>query len=117
MRCTVEDVVTQTSATVSTSTALQAWVNAGDGSSKGFASLLFYLINQDATSSVTMVIETSEDGVHPDQAAISITATPGKQVSHEVGPYQLRSYWRLSATTSGSNVPVKFGIRGAPRIS
>lgn len=70
-------------------------------------SILFALINLDSTNSVTLRLETSQDGTHPDgSAAQEVTAGPGQQASMEIGPRPVRRYWRLSAYTSSPSFPV-----------
>lgn len=83
--------------------------------------LLFTLVNLDETNSVTMIIETSEDGTHPDAANVwTLVAPPGKQVSYEHGPGQIRKYWRISAHTASPGYPtvnVQWAVKGVTRRS
>jgi hypothetical protein len=102
-------------ASVSTLTVLKAFTNLGSD----YHTLLFVVINTDDTDTVTVTIETSEDGVHPDGTSIwTLTAAPGKQASMEVGPGLLRRYWRMSANTDSPGFPtaaVTWCIRGVNR--
>ena len=108
------DTVTSGSATVSTLTVLKAFTNFGSD----YHTLLFYVRNDDAADTVTVTIETSEDGVAPDAVSVwNLTCTPLKQVSLEVGPGLLRRYWRISAATADPypSAAVTWGIRGVSR--
>jgi hypothetical protein len=100
---------------VSTLTVLKAFTNLGST----YHTLLFCLQNTDVSNSVTVTIETSEDGVYPDAAVLwTLNCPPQKQVSLEVGPGLLRRYWRLSANTAGPSYPTvaaSWCVRGVHR--
>lgn len=110
-----EYIVEPTTTNVSTLTVLKAFEAFGST----YHTLLFVLINNDASNSVTMTVETSEDGTHPDANLIwNVTCPAGKQVSVEVGPGVLRRYWRLSGTGVVPSYPttsVTWAIRGVHR--
>lgn len=110
-----EHIVPVTTADVSTLTVLKAFEAMGST----YHTLLFILVNNDASNSVTMTVETSEDGLHPDANLLwNVTCPAGKQVSVEVGPGTLRRYWRLSATSAGPSYPTvstTYSIRGVHR--
>lgn len=92
-------------------TVLKAFTNLGSG----YHTLLFALQNTDASNSVDMVIETSEDGVFSDTTKWTISTPAQKQGSLEVGPGLLRRFWRISAVTAGPTVAVKWAVRGIHR--
>jgi hypothetical protein len=103
------------SVNVSTLTVLKAFTNLGSE----YHVLLFAVVNESGTDPVTVIIETSEDGVHPDGVSVwTLEAEPDKQVSLEVGPGLLRQYWRISAHTEDPaypTAPVRWAIRGVSR--
>lgn len=84
---------------------------------EGFKTLLFTVVNLDSSNSVTMILETSQDGIHPDDdKTYLVSAGPGKQASNEVGPCPLRRWWRISAQTQSPTFPivaVKWQISGS----
>lgn len=102
---------------VSTLTVLKAFTRLGNE----YHTLLFVLVNLDVTNEVSMIVETSEDGVHADSVAVwTLNAAPGKQASFEIGPGQTRSYWRLSAQTESPSFPtvnVQWAVKGVTRRS
>jgi hypothetical protein len=82
--------------------------------------LLFAIINLDSTNPVTMRVESSEDGIHPDVDFTEVVAPPGQQASIEVGPAPVRSYWRVSAYTQSPaypTVPVKVRVASSSSFS
>jgi hypothetical protein len=83
------------------------------------SSLLFAVVNLSATNTLHMVIDTSEDGTHPDGTnQIVVDVAPGYQGSYEVGTLQIRKYFRLSAYTDSPAFPVasaNWYIRGVAR--
>jgi hypothetical protein len=97
---------------VSTLTPLSSWIYMLD-----FVTGLFAVQNLDVTNNVTLIVETSQDGVHPDVVNFQATAPPGDQASYEVGPKFIRSYFRLSAVTDDPfpTVSVNWQIVGLPR--
>ncbi len=78
--------------------------------------LLFSVQNVDPTNTVTVFIETSEDGESVDTALVyTYTLEPGQQASLQVGPDQIRTYYSLSAQTLGPSFPtaqVTWKLRG-----
>lgn len=100
---------------VSTLTVLKAFTNLG----WDYHTLLFVMVNKSASDNVTMLVETSEDGVYPDGLVKwERVAAPLKQVSLELGPWIMRRYWRVSAYSDSPGfptVPVSWSIRGAYR--
>jgi hypothetical protein len=102
---------------VSTLTVLKAFTNLGST----YHTLLFIIQNTDALNGVTFVVETSEDGVYPDQHVIWTIACPAsKQATVEVGPGLLRRYWRISAYSAGPGYPTvacKWAVRGVHRTT
>lgn len=101
---------------VDTLTVLKAFTALGGE----YHTLLFTLVNLGADP-VTFIVETSEDGTHADSVAVwTLTATAGKQASLEIGPGQIRKYWRISAHTTSPAYPtaaVQWAIRGVTRRS
>lgn len=85
---------------VSTLTPLTSWVLLID-----FAKVLFVMQNLDATNNVSLIVETSEDQVHPDAEFWRATAPAGEQVSYEVGLKETRQYFRMSAVTDAPTFP------------
>jgi hypothetical protein len=109
-----ETITDSTTTSVSTLTVLKNWTDLGGTHNQ----LLFWLSNTDATNYVDLFIETSEDGVRPDIHVETVRVPAGKQGSKEIGPFQLRRYWRVSAQTVSPVFPtavVKWGIRGVSR--
>lgn len=108
-------IVPTTITNVSVLTALLAYSNLG----QAYSALLFALVNNGA-SPVTLFIDTSEDGAAIDAAAQqTLTAAPGQQCSLEVGPEQMRSFFRLTAQTVGPAWPVSacsWTVLGRPRM-
>lgn len=80
--------------------------------------LLFYVLNQSATETVTATLETSEDGVLADSdRTYTLTAPPSTQASQEV-QLPLRTYWRLSASTASptfNTASVRWGVKAGRR--
>lgn len=114
MRLIPRTVLGPTQAVVTEDTVLMDWINGGD-----LYQILFYVANLDLTQSVTMVIETSETGSHPDINAPSIVVPPGRQGSLEIGPAQLRRWWRLLASSESPGftpASVIWGVRGCERL-
>lgn len=83
-----------------------------------YRAILFTVVNLDLTSVVTALLETSEDGVHPDDGfdqLITLEVNPGMQRSWQVGGDKLRKFYRLSAHTLSPGYPaatVKFRVSG-----
>jgi hypothetical protein len=102
---------------VSTLTVLKAFTNLGSY----YHTLLFVVQNTDNTNTVTVTIETSEDGVYADQHVLwSLSCPAQKQASLEVGPGLLRRYWRISANSQGPGYPtvaLKWAVRGVHRTT
>lgn len=100
---------------VSTLTTLLAFTDLGAHHS----ALLFAVMNLSETESVNVKIDTSEDGVHPDDyRSHLIVAPPGMQASLEIGPILLRRYFRLAAYTTSPAFPtayVQWTVRGVTR--
>lgn len=100
---------------VSTLTVLKAFTNLGSA----YHTLLFCLQNTDNSNNVTLLVETSEDGVYPDTNVKWTIACPAqKQASVEIGPGLLRRYWRVSAYSDSpgyATVAVKWAVRGVHR--
>lgn len=103
------------STNVSTLAVLKAFANLGSN----YHTLLFCVQNLDLANSVTVIIETSEDGIYPDALVLwTLTCPAQKQVSLEVGPGLLRRFWRISAHTASPGfptVPVTWTVRGVHR--
>lgn len=115
MRYIAEDLAPRASANVSTLTTLVDWHDYG----ARYHMLLFYLINNDVSNDCFLVIQTSEDGVHPDVNSPTVTVAPQSQGSLEVGHQQIRKYWRLLAKTNSLTYPtvnVSYGVRGCDRL-
>lgn len=78
--------------------------------------LLFAVINMSEADPVTVLIDTSEDGVADDQDShAELAIQPGKQGSLEIGPLQTRRFFRLTAHTAEPDYPtalVKWTIKG-----
>jgi len=83
--------------TLTTLLQFQTWTN--------LDSLLVALVNLDTTNPVTLRVETSEDGIHPDDEYFEKVAPAGKQASIEIGPSARRTYWRVSAYTASPAYP------------
>lgn len=115
MRFIPRTIIPDTGVSVSTATIIYDWNNLGGE----YYQILFYLVNNDLTNACTLIIETSEDGVHPDINATSIVIPPGNQGSLEIGPEQLRRFWRLTAHSPSPGYPdisVTWGSRGCERL-
>jgi hypothetical protein len=102
-------------ADVSTLTVLKAFTNLGSS----YHTLLFCVQNTDAVNDVTLVVETSEDGVYPDASVVWVVSCPAqKQATVECGPGILRRFWRVSAHSADPEYPVvavKWAVRGVHR--
>ena len=100
---------------VATLTVLKAFTNLGSS----YHTLLFVLQNTDNANAVTLLVETSEDGVYPDTSVKWTVVCPAqKQASVEVGPGLLRRFWRDSAYSDGpgyATVLCKWAVRGVHR--
>lgn len=103
-----------TEAVVSTLTSLL-----GFASLSNYSALLLVMVNVDPTVPVTFVVDTSEDGEHPEpERTYTLEAGPGEQVSVEVGVPNLRRYWRIAAHTKSPDFPdamVKWCVLGTAR--
>lgn len=80
-----------------------------------YRNLLFTFVNTDATNSVTITVETSQDGTHPDINVYTYVLPAGKQCSLEVSPPKLRRYFRASGQTAGPTVATTYQIEGGRR--
>lgn len=100
---------------VSTLTPLVEWTSVTD-----FVKALFALQNTDGVNGVSLIVETSEDGVHPDAEFWRAIAPAGDQVSYEIGPKEMRKFYRMSAVTASPGFPtvaVNWQMRGLPLAS
>lgn len=69
--------------------------------------LLFAVRNLDAAQTVFLLVETSEGASYIDEAnSFLLEIAPETQNSFEVGPYSLRSHFRISAYTTSPAFPV-----------
>ena len=95
-------------------TVLKAFTNLGSS----YDTLLFVVVNLDVTNPCTLLVETSEDGVHPDANIVYTFSCPaGKQASLELGPGLIRRFWRVSSTATGATVQVQWSVRGIHRTT
>lgn len=78
--------------------------------------VLFAVINKDPANTVTVIFETSEDGVTPDTALIwTYNIGPGQQCSLEIGPKFIRKFFAITAHTQSPGFPtasVQWTARG-----
>jgi hypothetical protein len=82
-----------------------------------FADLLFSFENLDATNSVDVLIETSEDGTRWDGEHVYTLSTPaGVQRSLQIQG-NMRDYWRVSGTATGAAVNVSWSLKAEPRVA
>jgi hypothetical protein len=109
------EVISSGTANVSTLTVIKAFIPLGHE----YHTLVFVVTNLDATNTVTMLVETTEDGTHPDAVAKWTVDIPAlKQGSVELGPNVLRKYWRISANSPSPTFPtcaVTWEIKGSFR--
>lgn len=98
---------------VSTLTPLTGWLDLNDYEEVIFAAA------SDSAPDVTLVVETSEDGVHADEVQLTSTSTTGKQSSAVKGDSNPARYWRMSAQSAAPDfaaATVAWSARGIPRI-
>jgi len=103
-----------TGVSVSTLTPLTGWLSVID-----FVKVLFALQNTDVTNEVSLIVETSEDAATPDAVFWRATAPAGDQVSYQIGPKDVHTYFRMSAVTDSPGFPtvvVNWQMRGIARV-
>lgn len=74
--------------------------------------LLFSLQNNDGSINVTMTVETSQDGSRPDIENNAVLITPGAQGSVQIGPDQMRRWFRLIGTAASGTPAVTYEVLG-----
>ena len=103
-------VITSNTTVVSTLTPLTGWLNLA-----AYHRLLFHGAC-DAAQNVALLVEFSDDGVHPDVFSTMATVTQSNAASIEMGPNILHQYWRFSATTADlSPQSLLWKVLGVPR--
>lgn len=88
---------------VSSETPLLDWFNVEP---YRLVALRFALVNLDITSKAYLLIETSQDGEHPDDAAAVVEALPGKQGSRSLDTHDVGRWFRLSGYSEAPTHPV-----------
>jgi hypothetical protein len=110
MIVTATDITTVGLTSVSVLTTLVNWTDVSQ-----FDVILASLENQDASATVTLILEYSAFGTYPDSdTRNTVDAPPQKEACIEAGPNQSHKYVRLSAQSTGTG-NVRASLRGVHR--
>lgn len=98
---------------VSTRTQLMAFTNLLNSYTK----LMIGVLNLSTTDPVTVIIETSENGVNEDVGEIQLIAPPEQSAMIEVND-SLKKFWAIYAQTDSPfpTASVKWFLRAVPRL-